>query len=346
MMHIKHLANELLIQIFQSCDSVRDVLNLAAANRHFHRVFTRCNRLSLLFSVAEVQYGPLDDATQVVTYNSSQAAHIYRQTPQSIALLKQLIDLGKTANRWTDIYPMTKWKTDYESRRLLSVIERWRLRRALYRLWLYSRAFHNRQHTRYGRMQRQVVLERAKLLHNWTSDELAEIQDLREVIREVLQSQICPSNGTIQRQFKKRHPESDHQLLFNIHLNYPPPASDFQNRFHSAHQINASARAASAMKFTASPWHEPGGEGWGDEVPHYYVVEDMLKLDPAQILWLTDNAPLKGMVEAYVKDLGEWFENNGESFGQTMEWVIRDRGEDIDKLREAVIDRELGIVKV
>ena len=70
----------------------------------------------------------------------------------------------------------------------------------------------------------------------------------------------------------------------------------------------------------------------------------MLKLDPGQIVWLKENAPLKGMVEAFVKSLGEWFENNGETFGQTLEWVIRERGEDIEELREGIREGDLGAV--
>ena len=70
----------------------------------------------------------------------------------------------------------------------------------------------------------------------------------------------------------------------------------------------------------------------------------MLKLDPGQIMWLKENAPLKGMVENYVKGLGEWFENNGETFGQTLDWVMKERGEDVDDLRERVWEGEAGIV--
>ena len=70
----------------------------------------------------------------------------------------------------------------------------------------------------------------------------------------------------------------------------------------------------------------------------------MLKLDPGQILWLKENAPLKGMVEAFVRGLGGWFENNGETFGQTLEWVMKERGEDMEELREAIKVGELGIV--
>ena len=70
----------------------------------------------------------------------------------------------------------------------------------------------------------------------------------------------------------------------------------------------------------------------------------MLKLDPGQIVWLKENAPLKGMVENYVKGLGEWFENNGETFGQTLDWVIKERGEDVNELRESVWEGEEGIL--
>ena len=97
-------------------------------------------------------------------------------------------------------------------------------------------------------------------------------------------------------------------------------------------------------KYTSTPFHEPGAEGWGDDIPHYYIVEDMLKLDPGQIMWLKENAPLKGMVEAYVKGLGEWFENNGETFGQTLDWVLNARGVDEDDLREAIVEQEMGLV--
>jgi hypothetical protein len=104
------------------------------------------------------------------------------------------------------------------------------------------------------------------------------------------------------------------------------------NKYHSAYN-----------RYTYSSTHDPGSEGWGDDIGHYYVVEDMLKLDPEQILWLKENAPLKGMVETFVKGLGEWFENNGETWGQTLEWVLKERGEDVGEVYQAISDEELGI---
>ena len=338
-MQFENLANELVIHVFQSCSSIPDVLNLASTCRHFRKVFALSPKLPILYRAAESQFGPLQDAIQVITHNSSQPAYLIRNVPYSLALLKQLIELGAAAKKWEDIYPAKKWKHNYEDRRLLTSSERYNLRRAIYRLWLYARAFHNSQYPRTTRMHRSSIIERAKLLHNWSTTELAEIEDIREVIRDLLQNQICPSNGTIQRKFRKRFPESDQQLLFNIHLNYPPPPSAFQAHFHSTHQVNSSPKffpsnTTTNSKYQPTPLHEPGAEGWGDEIPHYYIVEDMLKLDPGQIIWLKENAPLKGMVQAFVRGLGEWFENNGETFGETLGWVVRERGEDVEELRE------------
>lgn len=346
-MLFEDVATELVLHIFQSCTSIPDVLNLASTCHHFRKVFVASQRLPILYRAAEAHFGPLQDAIQLVTHNASQPAHLIRSVPSSLALLQQLLEVGRVAKKWEAIYPLKKWKHNFCDRRLLTSLERHVLRRAIYRLWLYARAFHNARYPRTTRMHRHNVLERAELLHNWSTPELAEMEDVRQVIRDVLQNHICPSNGTIQRKFRKRFPDSDQQLLFNIHLNYPPPASAFQAHFHSTHQVSAAPKfnAAPAARYLASTVHEPGAEGWGDEIPHYYVVEDMLKLDPGQIVWLRENAPLKGMVEGFVGGLGGWFENNGETFGQTVEWVVRERGEDVVELREGIAEGVEGVVR-
>jgi hypothetical protein len=70
--------------------------------------------------------------------------------------------------------------------------------------------------------------------------------------------------------------------------------------------------------------HAGGPDGWGDSVTHYYIIEDMLKLDPKAILWLYDN-PQKSRVEAYMDSLGEWFRNNGNTFSETLACVMERR---------------------
>ncbi|CAI7651532.1 unnamed protein product [Penicillium glandicola] len=350
-MPIDHLATELLLHIFRSCDSVADVLNLSFVCRRLHRVLNSTSKLHILASAAETEFGPLDDIIQVVTQNESQPAHLIRYAPMSDSLLKQVIQLGLVARKWETIYPFKKWKVDFENRRSLTNEERLRLRRAVYRLWLYHSAFHSGVYDRHSRSLRHVVLERAQLLHNWSTQELAEIEDLRLVI-----------NGTIQRKFRKRYPDSSQQLSFNIHLNYPlssttslsshdnsllrkGPDTSIQQYFHTAHPSNyAESPAKYRFRFRNDLSHDPGYEGWGDEIPHYYIMQDMLKLDPGQILWLRDHALLKEQVEEYVWSLGEWFRNNGETFGDTLEYVMNERGVEVGELRSGVADRDMGIV--
>lgn len=116
-------------------------------------------------------------------------------------------------------------------------------------------------------------------------------------------------------------------------------------------------------------------EGWGDEISHYYVLEDMLKLDPGQLLSLYESvngtgvpspsaatgarkngymAPTSviggidgsnGAVHQFVEGLGDWFDNNGETWVETMDWVVGERGEDIAAVREHALGGLEGIVK-
>lgn len=337
----EELATELLANIFLSCNSVSDVISLSSTCYRLHNLYTR-RRLQFLQDAAEAEYGPLEDAIQLATHNDSQPAHIKRNVPLSDALLHQVIRKGRIAVRWEEIYPKKKWKDNYEDRRLLNRTERYALRRALYRLWLYDRAFHNPLHPRQARMNLAARLERAQLLHNWNEIELAEMADVQQVLRGVLKGTVCPSNGTVQRKFRKRFPEANHQLLFNMHLNYPPPFGSFSSQSSiSSHNQNNKYYA----KYKPTSTHEPGCEGWGDDIAHYYVVEDMLKLDPEQILELVDQAPLKWQVQQYTRDLGDWFENNGETFMQTLELVLGERNEHVGEFMDAVADGEIGIVK-
>ncbi|KAI9807541.1 MAG: hypothetical protein M1825_005481 [Sarcosagium campestre] len=378
-MHFSDIPTELVLQVFRSCTSISDVHNLAASCRRFHQAFNTSQRLSILQGAAEAQYGPLQDAIQLVTHNASQAAHKPRHVPWSMSLLESIVKVGRVAERWEDIYPVRKWKHDYEDRRLLNPSERMRLRRAIYRLWLYAKAFHNPDHPRDMRGHRWQVLPRMELLLNWPTAELAELEDVRAVLRDVIHAHICPSNGTVQRKFRKRFPDAGphQQISFNAHVNYPPPAA-VTSAYHYHQQFISTSPAAISIstasdgigggganvvdddadmvKFLAvateqqyqqqQQHHELGNEGWGDEIPHYYVVEDMLKLDPAQILWLRDRAPLKRQVEAFVRRLGDWFENNGETLGQTLDCLLQKRGEDPVEFRHRVELRRAGVVVI
>lgn len=328
------LPSELLSQIYLHATSISDILALSSTCRRLRSIFQSSHKLEYFSHAIEAEYGPIADAIQLVTHNASQPAHAPRSAPLSMALLRQLVAVGRVARAWEDIYPFKRWHDNFEDRRLLTPAERYALRRALYRLWLYSRAFHNAAHPRHRRTLAVEVRERAQLLQNFSGAELAEMADVQAVLRDVLKTSVCPSNGTVLRKFRRRWPDSQYQLCFNLHLNYPPPhvgpgAGAGEDKYHA--------------KYRPTPYWDPGCEGWGDDLSHYYVIEDYLKLDPGQILWLKNNASAKIQVEAYVRGLGGWFENNGATFGETLEVVLRGREHDIDEFLEGVAGGEMGV---
>ncbi|KAH9827328.1 F-box domain-containing protein [Teratosphaeria destructans] len=337
-MHIESLPAEITSHIFLSVSDVGSAINLSSTSHYLRDVYLK-QRITILAQAADAEFGPVDDIIQVVTHNSSQPAHIGRSVPLSHALLQQIIRAGRVAQRWEHFYPFKKWKDDFENRRLLSNDERWLFRRAVYRLWLYSKAFHNREHSRTTRNLPELVIERSRLLHNWSSTELGEMLDVHNVMKQVIANNVCPSNGRIQQKFHKRYPESDHQLMFNMHVNYLQSSSN-------PIAILADYIPTKYNRLDPSRYHEPGAEGWGDDINHYYVVEDMMKLDPEQILFLCDRCPLKSQVEAYVRATlqgGEWFVNNGETFSETLAFVVKQRGGDPLALRQAVEEEEMGV---
>lgn len=350
-MHFKNLPTEILIHIFMSCESVVDILHFSVACRRLHRILNTSNKLHILYTVASQEFSPVDDIIQLLTQNESRPVHVHRDAPISLPLLTQIVRVGRVARKWEVIYPFKKWRVDYENRRLLTAEEGWRVRRAVFRLWLYHRAFHTRGFDRFSRGLLGVILERAILLHNWSTAELAEMEDVRSVMTEVVRGHICPSNGTIERKFKKRFPSAQgtDQLVFNFRpsaaeVNAMAFGSFVGDHFYTTpHSLESPAKYRS--RFRNDLAHDPGYEGWGDEIPHYYVVQDMMKLDPGQVLWLREHAPLKEQVEAYVASLGEWFRDNGETFGDTLSWVMDERGENIAELRACIEDREMGVIR-
>ncbi|CAF9928791.1 hypothetical protein IMSHALPRED_007737 [Imshaugia aleurites] len=349
-MYITDLANELLLHILQSCPTISSLLALASACKHLHSIFAH-NKLPLLYQSFEAEYGPSHDAIRLVTYNSSQLAHIPRPAPpQSMALLKRLVEVGQVAEKWAAVYPSQKWTGEESAnRRLLSSQERRCLRRACYRIWLYNMAFHTPQHARTGRVLPQVVRTRAQVLRPWSGEQLAEMLDLHAIFRAILHSHICPSNGTVLRRHKQRFPDDPFPLLSTTKATkYNDPLVGFhQALFHSTPHFSSLSTARNHSPYGATV------EGWGDEIAQYYVVEDMLKLDPGQLMHLFESltgptgsdaylktdygfGSRKATVEQFVTALGDWFENNGETLVETICFVVGERGGDGRELGELV----------
>lgn len=163
------LAPELVHQIYNTLYSINDVINLSLTCRHFNVLLKHSQKLPTLFAAAEREFGPLEDVAQLVTFNASQPAHIKRHPQQNYALLRQMIKIGGVAQKCADIFPERRWQDNYLERRTLSNDEVWRLRRAVYRYWLYCEAFQGRGNLRSMRMLPYMVEERAQLLRTWTT---------------------------------------------------------------------------------------------------------------------------------------------------------------------------------
>jgi len=335
-MLFENFPSELILHIYTSCGSVHDVLNLSLTCRRMHYLLPSSKRISILFSIMDNAAGPILDMIQFLTINSSQPAHTIRQPHPSLSLLQQVVSVSHVARTWEELYPLLKWRDDYTERRALNTCERFRLRRAMYRLWLFSRAFHNPLYPRQSRLQAALITEKSRLVRNWSTEEIAEIEDFRNVMRTVLQS-ACDSNDMLHYEFLPSYLRPCHQntnastILFHSSQDgHRTPETRTQNARYMNHPMSLNA--------------------WGSEmsqVGQYYVLEDLMKLDPEEVMWIHENVRLDCHLQTHLQTLGkgEWFENNGETFGQTIEKVLSDRGEDVHDVRKRIAQQALGIVK-
>jgi hypothetical protein len=339
------LPTETLLGIYSSCSSVHDVLNLSQTCRRLHALLSSSKKLSVLLSVAETHAGPIFDVVQLLTLNDVQAAHEIRQPSVSYSLLRDIISVSYTALEWQEIYPSRKWQEKYADRRILNLGEQYSLRRAIYRLWLFSRAFHNCNHPRESRLHPTMMIERCRLLRTWSTEELAEIEDFRGIMRSVLESTIL-GNEDLRWELEPTSGRYHHNLgVFPVaSRSYLNSATTLKNAFHTSYDdrclVKQKRRDAQVSSFPI------GMYGWVDDITRFYVLEDLMKLDPEQVLWLRENAYLDVQVSDEVAPLGEdWFIDNGETFSQTFDMVMADRGEDALEIRERIARGDLGIAK-
>lgn len=283
----------------------------------------------------ENEAGPIFDMAQFLTMNSSQPAHHIRQPPVSLAFLRQIISISRVAQKWENHYPQSRWQESYTDRRALSTIERFRLRRALYRFWLFSRAFHNPFHLRQFRLQAAAMEERSRLIRNWSTEEIAEIEDFRNIMRIVLQS-ICSIDDQAEYDIHSSY-------LRSCHYQVGAPSSIFHSTF--SRPMHAATLLTNTLHSGMSTLANFCGSETG-QIGQYYVLEDLMKLDPGEVMWLHENTRLNCHIPAHLESMGkgEWFQNNGETFSQTIERVLSDRGEDIQDIRSRIAQGDLGIV--
>lgn len=342
-MAFQDLAPELVHQIYNCLPTISDVINLSLTCHRFNHLLRNAQKLSTLFAAADREFGPIEDIKMLVTYNTTSPAHAKRDPPLSYALLRQAIVIGMVGKKFEDVYPTIKWQDDFLYRRMLTNDEARRVRQAIYRYWLYTEAFHNRMHPRIHRLQPALVEERSQLLRNWSTTALIEIEDVRLVMEDILKRQICPTDGVVFQRIGKDAAYSAWACHTDSHSRAVTRVDHMRELFYGAHDEpeikhnDLSPIEARTMKMG----------GWGDEISQYYYVQSLLKLNPAQILWLYNHATYKWQVEALVQDMGEdWFWNNGQTFSDTLSRVMLARGEEVEDIHCKIFDGLMGIAAI
>ena len=308
---LSHISTELVLQVYDNLNH-SDILSLSLVCKRFANILPASRKLSTHFEAAEREFGPLTDAIQVVALQTH-APHIDQTPSLSFPLLRSLIRMGKIATKFEEIYPILKWRHNFLDRRSLSTVERYLLRRAVYRSWRYAAAFHTPTFPRTTRLLCSASEMRKSLLR-FPTHELLELEDMRRIFEQVITTFIIPIH------LQDIYFEKD-----RTHFPGGRP-SPVDTLFHS-------------FGVTTHEEHK-SFLGWGDEIAQYYLVQDLLKLDPGQMMWLKENS---SFAEIFIQGLGDWFHNNGETLSQTLTSVLLARGE--EDLLEGLENGELGIAK-
>ncbi|KAF6839127.1 F-box domain protein [Colletotrichum musicola] len=118
--------------------------------------------------------------------------------PRSVAMtardLDPLLRYCLIVRQWEELYPQLHWFSTPEDCRQLDEAERFKLRRALYRWWLYAFYFHGElPRPRSGPPESFVNDIRTSQMRLYASRELMEMRDLLGAVKELVRHYIFPN---------------------------------------------------------------------------------------------------------------------------------------------------------
>ena len=340
-MAMQDLAPELLIRIFESLSSVSDIISLSLTCRYFYQILPKSQKLTLFFGALDETDGPVEDIIQLLTQNNNQPLHVRRTPPLSFALLSQITAVVRVARRYVALYPKYRWpQGESEHRRFLDAHEARRLRRAIYRMWSYAKAFHQSPY-HVPRTNLTATTDRLQLLRAWSNDELFELEDLRGTLEQLLAADICPTDGEVY----SRVPNDAQR--FHLSVQYPhlrpveAVTSSYEDLFHNPRNTDHSQNKPSIQELRIRHM-----QGWGSDLQNFYLVQSFLKFSPAQVLWLYDNAVRRADVERFIEEQTHdpCFFDSGSLFFQDWVAILHARGVDVQQAREALWDGTAGVV--
>lgn len=272
---------EILQHIYRDLSTVSSIRSLSLACRRFYHAYASSQRLNIVQEVVERQFGPLDDVIQLVTLNSSQPAYVSRNPAFSMALAMQIVEKGLVVNRWVELYPLLRWRTSSHNRRFLNEAEAFRLKRALYRFWIYAEASAmDFDLPQYSFGSRKDV--RFRWLRLFSTHELRELEEVQDVLEDMLRYDCCPSDSTIQRHYTQVTPTRD--LL------------DFGK--HNKAAANGRKRPMREVLVN---------ESWGDNARVTYDIAHLIRMTPAHLLHFRENCNGRLEREHYIDTVvREW----------------------------------------
>ncbi|KAI9053956.1 hypothetical protein LZ554_002900 [Drepanopeziza brunnea f. sp. 'monogermtubi'] len=219
-MSITKLSTEILQKIYDESE-LADLLALARTCRRTHRAF-HGRRMHHLTQGLHNSFSPLPSLLKLVLSNEpdktrkpigteiridtllSRITSVTPTTKLTLEQMKKMIHYGKTADRWTELYPRLRWRIGSDNRRLLHRHEKERLRRAIYHHWTYTTLFHSRTYTQYSPYPPSPASfddPRHRLLRTYSTVEHIQLSEFLAHVEQLVESDLYPSNSIVQEHY-------------------------------------------------------------------------------------------------------------------------------------------------
>ncbi|EPE27105.1 hypothetical protein GLAREA_03019 [Glarea lozoyensis ATCC 20868] len=215
-MSITLLSTELLQRIYEYA-TIHDALHLSQTSKRNYRAFLG-RRMPIMYQAMHNSYGPLPELVKLVISNEQDRSRrpmgtelrrnnvVNRileipETPKlTIELMKKMLEYGKVAETWAEVYPRLRWRFGSDSRRFLRSHERQRLRQAIYIHWTYTSLFHDQTYTQFAPdppVNSSQDDPRLRLLRAYPGTSLAQLSEFHFHIMQVIEHDLYPSNQVI-----------------------------------------------------------------------------------------------------------------------------------------------------
>jgi hypothetical protein len=217
-MSITQISTEILQKIYEYA-TVKDVIHLAQTSKKNYRAFLG-RRLHILELAMYNSYSPLPELVKLVIANEPDKSRKLLSTelrrnatvnriiqtqgvPKlTIELIVKMVQYGKVADRWSEIYPRVRWRLNSSNRRFLRPHEQERLRGAIYRFWTYNTIFHDQLFIHHDPdLPRSRNDPRLRLLRTYSTIELVQLTEFIDKMQQIIQVDLYPSNAMVRSQY-------------------------------------------------------------------------------------------------------------------------------------------------